>query len=543
MASVYFKRGHQAALNALTTFTEGSFYLTDDTNRLYFAQSANNLVPLNQFIKIHEGNGMPSAKTGEILEDGDFYYLAASNVLAIYTKGNWIQINPDTKLVPQVGSAFSVNGDEDGNLAQVSTSFADSTGNTVSGNFKIKGSDDVTVTVNQSGEIVISAVTDKTNTTYTVGTIANNAGGTIRVTDNLTNANQDISINGNDGIIVTSDANGNVNISGSNPINSVTNGFDENGAFVTSVTPTVGTAKRSAPITPTISYGHGQGVTPSTAVFADGTASLDIYTAGQIDDLLEAQKRTLDAMSYLGTLDQSGALAQLTNVNRSVGDTFKASENITLTSPHVEAKTGDLIIASGSDDDIVWEVVPSGNDQFIEVEGSTSGKSLIFKDKFDSNSTVGQIRFLEDDSATASKINIIATGSGTNNKQMAFQIKHGNAGTGTAQTYAAATGTRVQQTGTTLTIPTVSAISIDEHGHIASISTVNYELTDTHASLNKPTLNVAAESNIGIYNLGLTLTGEAGAGQTVAFKLTSDNLTITTSGKDGLKANLEWGSF
>jgi len=37
MASVYFKRGHQAALKALTTFTEGAFYLTDDTNRLYFA--------------------------------------------------------------------------------------------------------------------------------------------------------------------------------------------------------------------------------------------------------------------------------------------------------------------------------------------------------------------------------------------------------------------------------------------------------------------------------------------------------------------------
>jgi len=86
----------------------------------------------------------------------------------------------------------------------------------------------------------------------------------------------------------------------------------------------------------------------------------------------------------------------------------------------VEAKTGDLIIASGSDDDIVWEVVPSGNDQFIEIEGSTSGKSLTLKDKFDSNSTVGQIRFLEDDSATASKINIIATGSGTNNNQMKF---------------------------------------------------------------------------------------------------------------------------
>lgn len=541
MASVYFKRGHQAALNALTTFTEGSFYLTDDTNRLYFAQSANNLVPLNQFIKIHEGAGMPSAKTGEILEDGDFYYLAQSNVLAIYKNGNWIQINPDTKLVPKVGTAFSVNGDTDANLAQVSTSFADTTGNTVSGNFKIKGSNDVFVTVNQNGEIVISATTDKTDTTYTIGTVANNAGGTIRATDSTNHNNQDITLANGDGISITSNNSGTVTIASTATINSVANSFDASGGLVTRVTPSVGTGKNSTPITPTISY--GQGNTPSTAVFANGTAELDIYTADEIDDLLEAQKRTLDAMSYLGTLDQNGALAALTNVNRGVGDTFKASENITLTSPNIEAKTGDLIIASGSDDDIVWEVVPSGNDQFIEIEGSTSGKSLTFKDKFDSNSTVGQIRFLEDNSTTASKINIVATGSGTNNNQMKFQIKHGAAGTGTAQTYTAATGARVQQTGTTLTIPTVSAISIDEHGHIASISTVNYELTDTHATLNKPTLNVAAESNVGIYNIGLTLSGEAGAGQSVAFKLTSDNLTITKVGNDGLKANLEWGSF
>jgi len=45
---------------------------------------------------------LPSAKTGEILEEGDFYYLEASNVLAIYKDGNWIQINPDTTLVPKV---------------------------------------------------------------------------------------------------------------------------------------------------------------------------------------------------------------------------------------------------------------------------------------------------------------------------------------------------------------------------------------------------------------------------------------------------------
>ena len=541
MANVYFKRGHQAALDALTTFTEGSFYLTDDTNRLYFAQSSNNLVPLNQFIKIHEGNGMPSAKTGEILEDGDFYYLAASNVLAIYKNGNWMQINPDTKLVPKVGSAFSVNGDAQANSAQVSTSFADSTGNTVSGDFKIKGSDDVHVTVNQNGEIVISATTDKTNTTYTIGTVANNAGGTIRATDSTNHNNQDITLANGDGISITSNDSGTITIASTATVSSIANSFDASGGLVTRVTPSVGTAKSSTAITPTISY--GQGDTPSTAVFANGTASLDIYTKGQIDDLLAAQLRTMDAMTYLGTLDQSHALAALTNSSRGVGDTYKANGAIDLSTPNVHAKNGDLIIAGGTDSNIIWEVVDSGNDQFINAEGSVSGKSLTLKDSYDSNSTVAKIQLLEDDTVGASKIDIIATGSGANNKQMAFQIKHGAAGTGTPQTYTAATGTRVQQTGTAITIPAVSAISLDAHGHVSSIETVNYELKDTHATLNKPSLNVAAENNTGVYNIGLTLSGEAGAGQSVAFKLTSDNLTITKVGTDGLKANLEWGSF
>ena len=51
MANVMFKRGTQSALQTLidnkSTFTEGTFYLTTDSDRLYFAQSASELVLLN----------------------------------------------------------------------------------------------------------------------------------------------------------------------------------------------------------------------------------------------------------------------------------------------------------------------------------------------------------------------------------------------------------------------------------------------------------------------------------------------------------------
>ena len=53
MANVKFKRGSQASLNTLIqggVFDDGCFYLTSDTDRLYVAQSANELVELNKVL-------------------------------------------------------------------------------------------------------------------------------------------------------------------------------------------------------------------------------------------------------------------------------------------------------------------------------------------------------------------------------------------------------------------------------------------------------------------------------------------------------------
>ena len=88
MANVMFKRGTQANLNTLINgngdrFVDGSFYLTTDTNRLYVAQSASNLVELNKSISIVDsvanlpGNtGNPNAK----VEVGQFYYVTGTNL-------------------------------------------------------------------------------------------------------------------------------------------------------------------------------------------------------------------------------------------------------------------------------------------------------------------------------------------------------------------------------------------------------------------------------------------------------------------------------
>lgn len=106
MANVMFKRGSQANLNTLIKgsgdrFVDGAFYLTTDTDRLYVAQSASELVELNKSITvIDEVKNLPTSN----VDEGQFYYATKENILCIYrgaTSGvpgapKWVQINPDT---------------------------------------------------------------------------------------------------------------------------------------------------------------------------------------------------------------------------------------------------------------------------------------------------------------------------------------------------------------------------------------------------------------------------------------------------------------
>jgi hypothetical protein len=79
MANVKFKRGSQASLNTLIqggVFDDGCFYLTSDTDRLYVAQSANELVELNKSITVVDSVAkLPTSG----VEVGQFYYISGTN--------------------------------------------------------------------------------------------------------------------------------------------------------------------------------------------------------------------------------------------------------------------------------------------------------------------------------------------------------------------------------------------------------------------------------------------------------------------------------
>ena len=146
MANVKFLRGLQSNLPT-SNFTEGAFYLTTDTNRLYVAQSSSNLALLNQTVRIvaneTELNGLDKTK----LAKNDFCYISDKNVLAVYNVTGWVQVNPDTYLVAKT-NAITASEVTDHKEVKAALALADSKGNAVSGqvNF-VAGSDNVSLDV------------------------------------------------------------------------------------------------------------------------------------------------------------------------------------------------------------------------------------------------------------------------------------------------------------------------------------------------------------------------------------------------------------
>ena len=95
---VKFLLGSQNNLNTLLTnksgISAGAFYVTNDTNRLYFGKSATEIVALNAgVINVASISALPAKAEVEI---GHFYYAEAENVLCVYNGQDWVQINPDT---------------------------------------------------------------------------------------------------------------------------------------------------------------------------------------------------------------------------------------------------------------------------------------------------------------------------------------------------------------------------------------------------------------------------------------------------------------
>lgn len=138
MANIAFKRG--LAKNLPTSATDGVFYLTTDSHRLYVGQGTS-LVELNRYIlEIADTNALPTNP-----HEGDFVWVKDGNMLLVCTDPNntnslhrWTQINP-------------ADTDNDTKVTSITTPNVSSTAEGITVSFNIKQS----TTNNKNGRVTV----------------------------------------------------------------------------------------------------------------------------------------------------------------------------------------------------------------------------------------------------------------------------------------------------------------------------------------------------------------------------------------------------
>ena len=530
--NVGFLRGSQANLKALNTYKEGSFYLTTDTDRLYFAQSSSELVDLNKYVRMVASEAaLPAIATAEV---GDFYYISDINVLAVKkaeSDTKWTQINPDTTLTANAQniSVEQVTADKE---VKVAESVSDSKGHVSKGNFNIVAGDNVHLNVDAAtNKITISADNDTTNTTYSVEASKNGSTAEIHLKGS-DNSDDKVGLTLSDGGSLTV-ANDVIDIAIPSKIKAELS-FEADGQLVATATPTSkdGNAASTA-VTPKIKLGDNA----TEYKFASGTATLPVYTKTETDKKITDALAAADALTYKGTVSSADASSKIVKT-ANVGEVYKAATNISITvdGKTVAAKTGDLLISEGTDGNVTWVVVPSGDDQTISGENDT--EKVLVKDQ---SGLIAGVAV-----ASGTHVEVVGTTSGKTTtftiNQKADYAAQDVAGSTADVTLAAAT-----KTPTSAEFTAVTEIETDAYGNVVngSIKTKKLTVRDTHANISNVSTGVEVASTKDKATITTGVTDTDTVSKTDTFALSSTSLEITSVGTESKEAaiNLVWGTF
>lgn len=92
--NVSFLKGTQSGFDGLTSYKAGAFYLTTDTNRLYFADSTSKANYLNKYVHTVKTKAMlDQAITNGDIVNGDFAYVSDLNALVVVKGSTYVQVN------------------------------------------------------------------------------------------------------------------------------------------------------------------------------------------------------------------------------------------------------------------------------------------------------------------------------------------------------------------------------------------------------------------------------------------------------------------
>ena len=538
MANVGFKLGTQAKVDELlktpgTAVVEGSFYLTNDTHRLYIGQKANSSDANAKLFAVNEGvitvatiDDLPkvSADNGSVYA-GRFYYVTAGNILCVHNGKAWVQINSNTDTTITDHSA-SVSAEN--NVGTITDKIKLSDNNYKNASYTITGTNGITITGTGTA-LTLSG------DTYTLsGTVADNAA-TLKLDSKNTANDSSVVIAGGSNVSVSQDASTKkITVAAVDTTVKTVAGAsvkDGNG-FNISVTDTKN-ATKSGTIDPQVKVGKTK---TSTVHFVDGVATLDVYSASDIDDKMKA----LNAMTYKGTLGTDGTISALPTANVSIGDSYLVSTRQTINGSNVYP--GSLIIARGTEDpatgyitgNITWDIVQSTQDsdttyKFENVEGGIQMRSS-------TNHLVGSMKIAGD----GNYITASSQSAANADKDQVITLSHKTI-TQADSTETALTQNKVGNTD----ITTVVGVSRDTAGHVTGIKTKKITLVDTNSAVSAVSYATSVASNVGTVTGSVTTKNAANADttKTGTFTLASDTMAVTANGENGLKVDLTWGSF
>lgn len=544
MAYVGFKLGTQAALDTMytnKTATEGIFYLTNDTNRLYIGKTGGEVAAVNEgVITVDAVANLP---TGSNRITGSFYYATAENVLCVFNGSSWVQINA----IVTNKSMGTVLTDTSGTVA-VKTTITDSQNKTLNTQYTVTGADGITVS---STGTAMTITGDPISVATTAGS-SNNA--TVSITSDSGTTNGSFGIKGGSNVTVTA-AGDVITVAAKDTTNkSVSTSNHATSGFNIIVTDSANVSKQGQ-LDPIIKIGK----TESEVKFVSGIADLNVYTISEVDGLIsktnndfEAALRGFNAMEYKGTVGTSTANAgvSLPTTNVKSGYSYLVTGDSFVGADGKNYPAGTLVVAYGIEDaagylnPIQWSYV-TGSTTDTQYTGAAISGGMTLTQK-NNNAVVMSLKAQSAaDNASGVGSDIVITSSATSGTSQILSFAHkkySDSVSGTTDTTQPAAMTAVS----TYDIPVISGITI-KNGHVTGYTTKTYKVIDTNSSLSITT-TVSADTNktTGTVAQAFTLTNGKNQG-TVSnsnFTINSSSLEVTANtGKTGLVMNLVWGSF
>ena len=556
-SNIRFLNGLQSALNALITnggATKGAFYLTSDTHRLYIGQDngAGKIIP----VPVNQGVTTVASVKDLNAEAGAFYYVADSNVLAVYNGTQWVQINPDTYV-----KDFEVTTAKSGSDVTVTSTITDNNdntyGSTSKGKISFTGANGINVDVDANKKITI------TGDTYRLSNSVTSNKATIKLDSTNTTNDSSVIVEGGDNVTIA--ANGsNIKISAKDTtVKSVAggNGNGKSGAdasnngFYIEVTDSSDNAPRGS-IDPVITLGTN---TSTSYHFVSGTANLPVYTKKEVDKIF----KDLDAMTYKGTIGVAGSKTEIPTSNIKIGDTYlfvstpgegwTIPGNTNAATISTKGKKGDMIIARGTEGSdgfitsatLTWDLVPAGDDTIDLI--TYTGVAIDNGIQIDNN---------QDETIASFTVNGAAGGPITvtdskaaNGKSNSLTISH-NTVTKSDSALAKETQLKVNK----ITVNTVAEVVRDAYGHVTGVKTKAYEIVDTVAHVSEVKTDATASTTGGVSTAVITNkvttadANDATKSATGTLNIQSSTLQITATAASGSTAakvvmDMVWGKF